>query len=362
MRLIKLLGLALGVAIAALVSLSLFFERVNPYEIGVRLDRWGGGVVAKDYGAGFHLGIAGLHEWHRIDRRTHFITFSKTEGSLPLEGNSMACPALEIRTQDNPASVDVSVTYRIKSGEGHRIVAEGLKENYRDRVMSTVVQVLREELAKLAPQDFVNSAVRLERADEALSELRAALFQFHVEPENLLIRAVRFSESFEEKLQDTQLRPQLALLEKAKQAVEEALTITGRLEKDIERREKEKRGEWDKKLQEHGSRNQVAIAEILGEAKKYDLRRRAEADAAHRTMVAEGGLALAEAEALRDELRNAALDTPGGRILQARAAAQNLHFGEVTLNSNDPAVPTIIDIDAFVELLVGEAPVVPTGN
>ena len=60
-----------------------------------------------------------------------------------------------------------------------------------------------------------------------------------------------------------------------------------------------------------------------------------------------------KAEALRDKLKNAALDTVGGRILQARDAAENLNFQSVTLNSNDPRVPSVIDIDALVRLLVG---------
>lgn len=354
MKLIRFLGFAIAVVFIGLVSLFVFFERIEPYEIGVRVDRWGAGVEPRDFAAGFHLGISGVHEWHRLDRRTHFITFSEPSGSILQRGeNSMERPPLEIRTQDNPASVDVTVTYRIKDGEGHRIVAKGLKANYRDRVISTVIRVLREELAQLTPHQFVTTDLRLQRTAEALGELRIALSEYHVEPESLLIRAVRFPETFEAKLQETQLRPQLAQLERAKRAVEDALGSTGRIEKETERMEKEKSGDWDKKLQEHRSRNQVAIAEILGEAKKYDLRLRAEADADHRTMLAEGDLAIAEAEALRDELRNAALDTAGGRILQARTAAQNLQIESVTLNSNDPAVPSIIDIDALVRLLVG---------
>ena len=42
-----------------------------------------------------------------------------------------------------------------------------------------------------------------------------------------------------------------------------------------------------------------------------------------------------------------------GEALQARDAAENLNFTSVTLNSNDPAVPSVIDIDALVDLLIG---------
>ena len=65
---------------------------------------------------------------------------------------------------------------------------------------------------------------------------------------------------------------------------------------------------------------------------------------------------IAKAEALRNELRNKALDTVGGRIYLAQQAAENLEFESVTLNSNDPRVPSIIDLGALTRLLIGEEP------
>ena len=59
-------------------------------------------------------------------------------------------------------------------------------------------------------------------------------------------------------------------------------------------------------------------------------------------------------EALRNELRNQALDTVGGRIFLAQKAATNLSFESVTLNSNDPSIPSIIDVNGIVKLLIGE--------
>ena len=93
---------------------------------------------------------------------------------------------------------------------------------------------------------------------------------------------------------------------------------------------------------------------ILAEAEVYSKTTRADADATYEELVADGGLAIAKAEALRNELRNKALDTKGGRIFLARQAAENLQFEHVTLNSNDPNVPTVIDIGAMVRLLIGE--------
>ncbi len=72
-------------------------------------------------------------------------------------------------------------------------------------------------------------------------------------------------------------------------------------------------------------------------------------------LVAESDDAHRAAEALRDELRAGVLATPGGRIYLAREAANNLSIPRVTLNANDPRVPSVLDLDALVGLLMGEA-------
>ncbi len=362
MRLVKLIIPALLlIVLIAVVSVGLV-EKISPADIGVKQNLWGsGGVQAEDYDPGFHLGVLGFHKWHRLDRRTHFLTFSSTKavesgrGMFTMgAGNSQRRQPLDIRTKDNnTAALDVTMTYRIIPGEAHQLVAEGLQNSYKDRVVSTVQSVLREELAQLSPEDFVDTEVRLERAEATLPVLKVALRKFHITPDRLLIRAVRFPAPYEQKLQDRQLKQQLALLEKSKQAVEEALAKTGTIEKETEADVKELVATWDKRLQDAQSSNEVEVAGVLGAAGEYDRRTRAAADAEYETLVADGNLAVAKAEALRDELRNAALDTVGGRILQARNAAENLTFESVTLNSNDPGVPSVIDLDALVELLIG---------
>jgi regulator of protease activity HflC (stomatin/prohibitin superfamily) len=268
--------------------------------------------------------------------------------------NSQRRPPLDIRTKDNnTAAIDVTVTYRIIEGEANLLVAKGLQTSYRDRVASTVIGVLREELPQLSPEDFVNTETRLQRAQDTMPVLREKLKHFHIVPERLLIRAVRFPETYERKLQDRQLKQQLALLEKSKQRVEEALAKTGKIEKVTEAEVKELVATWDKRLQEAQSDNSVKVAQVLGESNEYDLRVRATVDAEYEVLVADGTLAVTKADALRDKLKNEALDTVGGRILQARDAAENLIFQSITLNSNNPDVPSVIDIDALVRLLVG---------
>lgn len=351
MKITKLLGAAFGLVILGTIVFALTMERVTPSFIGVKQNQWGGGVVEKDYNTGYHLGVTGVHKWYLLDRKTHFLTFANTKSTQYL---SQERPSLEIRTRDgNTASIDVTLSYRIKSEEAHLIVAQGLRAVYRDRVISTVESVLREELAQLSSEDFYSTETRLSRANLTLPALREAMAPLHVEPEVLLLRAVRFPPGYEGRLQDKQLTYQGKLLASAQQKVEAQEQVTGTMEKEIEAAEKELTGTWNKQLQTKESDNKVAISQVLADADVYNKRTRAEAMADYETMIAEGNLAIDKAEALRNTLRNQALNTRGGAIFMAQQAAENLTIDSVVLNSNDPSVPTVLDLNEMVRLLVG---------
>ena len=111
--------------------------------------------------------------------------------------------------------------------------------------------------------------------------------------------------------------------------------------------------DWDGRIQERYAEGQRRIVEVQAEARFYDKTRRAEADAAASRSVAEGERALAQAEALKTELSNKTYGTEGGRLLLARHAAENLNIRSVTLNSNDPRVPSILDINELARKLLG---------
>ncbi|MEZ5977840.1 MAG: SPFH domain-containing protein [Planctomycetota bacterium] len=343
------------VLIAVLALAGLLVQKVPPPTIGVKQNLLGGGIVDEDYGVGYHLGIAFVHKWHLLDGRVHFINFSKEQDhGKYADTNVENTGSLDIRTRDNnTASLDVTVTYRIKDGEAHRIVADGIEFDYSNKVLLTVRGLLMEELTKLSPEDLVNTDVRLQRVEETRPLLDEALAQYHVVCESVLVRAVRFPVDYESKLQAKQLTRQDALLALARQRQEKQRQVTEAYEKETEALEKRLRGEWDVKLQEARSDNEVKVAEILAESRVYDQETRANAEADYVSSIATGQLEVAKAEALRDELRNAALDSEGGRILLAKQAAENLDIAEVTLNSNDPAVPTVLDVGAMVDLLLG---------
>jgi len=351
-RLARVFLSVVALLLLAAVLTALLVKRVPPDKYGVRQNLWAGGVVEHTFTTGFHLGVTGMHRWHLLDRRTHFLTFSDVGGNSDV---GRTVPALRFRTRDNNVTdFDVSVAYRIRPEEAYLLVAEGNHIKYRDLVSKAVEDILREEFAQMSSEETYITDERTRVASEALPKLAGELKRLHVVPVRILIRSVRFQEGYERRLQDKQLTYQNRRLAESQKLLEDQRAITETLQAEIEAAEKELRGDWDKRLQEVASQNEVDIARVAADADVYSKTTRADADARYEELIADGNLALAKAEALRNELRNKALDTRGGRIYLARQAAENLQFDHVTLNSNDPDVPSVIDIDAMVKLLIGE--------
>ena len=331
-----------------------FVERIEPMDVGVRQIRWGGGgIEQEDFEPGFHVGVWGYHRWFLLPRNTHWLHYSEDDrqrNTPTVRWESQ----LELRTKDqNTYTIDVSVPYRILSGQAWQIVAAGLRNTYPDRVQSTVLAVLREELAELSSEDLQSTDKRLERVAGMLPLLNNKLAQFHVEAETILIRRVGFGAEYEEKLQQKQYLTQKAQLDSALALQAHEEQTTNSIEKQIVADEKEMTANWEKQIQEE-NRYDVLIAGINAEAHKYEERTRAAADASAVASRAQGQLELDRAEALRNSLRNEILNSRGGSIYLALEAADNLTLPSVTLNSNDPRVPIVLDLEELTRLLVGQ--------
>jgi regulator of protease activity HflC (stomatin/prohibitin superfamily) len=272
-------------------------------------------------------------------------------------------PAVTLRTKDgNTIDLDVTVTYKIKQDEAYMIIKDGLKDAYRERVRARVISTLREELAELTSEDLQITELRLLRAGDTLALLTQELAEYHVVPENLFIRKVKFPAQYETKLQEKQLLRQESQLESAltEQAKVEQVVKTQTRKIAAEALAEEKN--WDRKIQEKRSDYQVQIAQINADALLYSRTTIAEGEAERDIAIARGNLALEKADALRDLLRNEALDSVGGRILLALTAVENLQIPEVTLNSEDPAVPMLLDLSKMTRLLVGDQVPIPGKN
>ncbi|MEL6712508.1 MAG: SPFH domain-containing protein [Planctomycetota bacterium] len=346
-----LTGIAVLFVVGAIALMTLF-TRIQPWHYGVKQNLIAKEIAEVDSTTGFVLRIPGVHTWHMIDRRTHFVTFADVDRDSSL---GRTRPSLVFRTKDNnTVTYDLTVTYKVKDGEAHMLVREGNAKRYKELVVGIIESTMRSELAQLSSEEVFSTDQRIKVGNDALPALGEALEEYHVVPDAVLIRAIRFEPNYEAKLQAKQLTYQELELARAQRVVEDERGKTETKAAEIEAAVKELTGDRDKLLQQVSSDNLVAIAEVEAEANIYDRETRARADATYETAVANGTLALEQAEALRNELRNRALDTTGGRIYLAQQAAENLDFESVTLNSNDPRVPSVIDIGAMVRLLVGE--------
>ena len=350
----KKLIVLLVVLVLAPIMVAVLFKRVPPATIGVKQSQWGGGIIQDDYPTGFHLGISGYHKWHFLPATTHFIHFTSSKSM----GNSETVthqPALEIRTADgNTVNYEVSVAYRIKPGEAWQIVGEGLKIQYQDRVKSKVTSILRDQLSKLSSEDLQLTETRMKLVQNAFPFLEKDLSAFHCQAESILIRRFGFQTEYEQKLQDKQYLRQQTLLDQALTLVAEQEMTVNLLERQIVAAELAKTQEWEKDIQVKTSEYDVLIATIRADAAVYAAETMARGDAELVISEANGQLALEMAEALRNELRTAALNSEGGRILLALTAAENLDIPKVTLNSDDPSVPTILNLSELTKMLVGE--------
>jgi len=342
----------LGFGLLALIILSsvgscVAFEKVPVKTYGVRRNNLTSKIVEKDFMTGYHWGVTGVHHFVMVDASTHFLDFTPDPAD---EGRSII-----IRTKDNAnVTIDVTVAYKIIPGQAWKLVKDGLSSSYKERVRDKVLHVLREELSRMARKDFQETDIRLRTVKDAIPKLNKALQEYYVEAENIFIRQIRFSEALEESLTSEQLHQQLRLFYDWKAKEEKAKQETEGIVKKIGAEVLMSEENWEKKFQVHRSDYEVKIATILARTQVYESFHRADGDAEYEKLTATGQLAMDKVEADRTLWRNEVLNTKGGNIYVALQAAQNLRFGKVTLNSNDPNVPKILDISALTRLLIGK--------
>jgi len=249
--------------------------------------------------------------------------------------------------------VSVFVPYRILPGSGWRLVADGLRSDYPARAVAICRRVLLEELGALSAAEFADPDARARVAESAQARLVDELGATHLEPRDVCIGNVFFAPTYEKKMLEKQLAAQNELtqasLERRKdqeRAKEKQLHMLQDAELGLIQgyavQEEALRDAHEGELLAIGRGASQHRAEVLSGSKVEVLR-----------LENEGELALAAAEDLRRSLLDQALESAGGRLHVAKEAAENLRFGKVTLNSNDPRVPSVLDLDELVGLLMG---------
>lgn len=328
-----------------------FVRRVPPTDIVVRQDNWGhdAGVEPRDLAPGFHLGTPGGTSWHVLDGRTVFIRFGP--GS---EGNPL--PPLELRTLDDvELELSVTVPFRIQDGRAHRVVADGLKSTYRQNAKTAVEKVLLERFASLRSDEWFSTDRRTAVASEALTAINEALDRIHLVAEAVLVTRATLPQLYEQKLAEQKLNglkletnQVLARRDLRKHDLDVEDRAVNRAESDLV-------ADFDMRLERAKLELEGQILAVTTEVERYKTERRVAAENLYAKSVATGQLAVDQAEALREKLTNEALETDGGRLFLAQEAAGALKFKSIRIDANRPDAPNVLDLDAFVQLLVGSA-------
>lgn len=324
-----------------------FFIQIQPWEIGVRRSLTGG-IGERDYDFGYQFRLPFFHSYYRLPRTLQYLNYAGS-GAADVD-------ALEIRTsQNNVIFVDVSIPWRIKTDEAWMIIREGFGDSYPEKVRSTSTGILRETLADLTNLDIQDTDKRQATAAAILPKLNTQLARYHIEADHVVIRAIRFRDEYERKLQDKQYYSVQGRLDEAKRKQSVAVQETDTLEKTIDKEIALAREDWNRQIEELKTTYELQIAEFEAKAVQYDRKRRSEGDAMYAELKAEGDLAEAKAEALGESLKAKALATKAGRTFSAITAARNFELGSILLNSNNPDfMKSFASMKSWREFFLGE--------
>lgn len=345
---IVLLGAVLGAGTVAFLRASV--QTIPPTDIAVFQNNWGsdGGVVPKDVGAGKVVAFPGRETVHRLSARTHYLRFG-----MESEGNDL--PSLELLSSDGlEMRISVTVPYRIADGEAHMLVAEGRRSTYATAARAAAERVLLQVFADVDRDGWASVDARRAAEALALQDIGEAFDPFHLTPLGVHVTAAWFPPTYEVELNEQKLLEQRILTDEMLGRLDETKHELLVAREAQARAEVELSSQYDFQIEQARIGLEAEVLDVQREASRYRFQRETAADNAYEKAVAEGKLALDTAEALRERLVNEALETDGGRLLLARDAAKSLRFKSVSLDANNPDVPSILDLDALSRLLIGE--------
>jgi hypothetical protein len=223
-------------------------------------------------------------------------------------------------------------------------------------VRSSVEAALARKIGGMSAAALCDSDLRVAAERELRDELDRELENAHVRVESVLLTQVWFGGEYEKKLQAKQLAAQQDLLRTAAADVEDRRARIQDREQTIDTALKVAAASWNERIGRRAAESKSEIAAIKAATRDYDRGKRAQAEQDRDREILEGERVAARAEALKDSLVRRALALSGGRIWLAEKAADNLNIRQVSLDSRDPRVPSPLDLDGMVKLLIGARP------
>ncbi|MDG1498608.1 MAG: SPFH domain-containing protein [Planctomycetota bacterium] len=325
----------------------LFLVHVQPWQAAVQQGNFSGGLSEHDLAPGLHVNIPGFDSVHVVDMGRRMTSFG-------VDSDPKSLNAIDLRTSDdNVVALSTAILWKVKPGTAHSIVARALVETLPTQVALTAAEVLRREFASMGSEAWFDADGRVLLTSQIEPKLAAELAALHVDLDGIYIQGFAFSNDLEVKLQEIQINHQKGLLFDAVSRVEEASGEVGKLVNETKSKVQQLMAEWDQERQGKQIAAGLKKATLIAEAKALADKTKADADAAYDVLVTQGQLAYSLASEQSKRLHLEALNSEGGRIWLARKAAGQLNVEHVWLDSRDPNVPSMIDLDEMTKLLLG---------
>ena len=344
--------LSIGIAIIVIViGVKFLIIRIDIDKIGVKTSVWGvkRGVVQKDYKPGWHRYIRRIENWDIYDSTVQTMNFTR-EARTP--DGKIESRELPIRTVDDyNVTVDIIIKFQIQRGKAHKIREEiGPGNRYKGFIASDIREVSRNVLGKMTEKDLYNPDQKRKRAAEAKQLLAVAFENRHINIIDFLILDMRFDPQLERKIKNVKLAELDQVLNISKERAVNQRGITQTIDATTEALAEKIQSNKDGKIVSLNAEMVTKVTEILADANKFLIEKKAEGNLYKEERRAAGVLLIARAKAEGERLRRKAMTGTGGDLIVALEAARNINLDDVVVSTQDI---DLLDIEKMIDKLGG---------
>ena len=337
--------------IVIIVIVRFMIIRVPMDQIGVKTAVWGlkRGVVQKDYKPGWHRYIRKTATWDLYDATVQTFDFTR-EARTP--DGKIESRELPIRTVDDyNVTVDVIIKFQIQRGKAHKIREEiGPGDRYKVFIASDIREISRNVLGKMTEKDLYNPDQKRRRAEEAKQLLAVAFASRHINIIDFLILDMRFDPQLERKIKNVKLAELDEVLNISKERAVNQRGITQTIDATTEALAEKIQSNKDGKIVSLNAEMVTKVTEILADANKFLIEKKAEGNLYKEERRAAGVLLIARAKAEGERLRRKAMTGTGGDLIVALEAARNINLEDVVVSTQDI---DLLDIEKMIDKLGG---------
>ena len=337
--------------IVIIVIVRFMIIRVPMDQIGVKTAVWGlkRGVVQKDYKPGWHRYIRKTATWDLYDATVQTFNFTR-EARTP--DGKIESRELPIRTVDDyNVTVDIIIKFQIQRGKAHKIREEiGPGDRYKVFIASDIREISRNVLGKMTEKDLYNPDQKRRRAEEAKQLLAVAFENRHINIIDFLILDMRFDPQLERKIKNVKLAELDEVLNISKERAVNQRGITQTIDATTEALAEKIQSNKDGKIVSLNAEMVTKVTEILADANKFLIEKKAEGNLYKEERRAAGVLLIARAKAEGERLRRKAMTGTGGDLIVALEAARNINLDDVVVSTQDI---DLLDIEKMIDKLGG---------